>query len=160
MKTYQVLVGGYVERVVLVDEPGCGFAFLDEEGNLSSTLSSREQEVLNRMEENIEECIQEGWVQELKESQKSRIERLKKAYREFRSKMDQWEIDLMEINQITGQQLEPTIRRIQNQINDETGFSWNLKDSGEFVKEENGHLYSLDALVKVIEEIMEIGSKK
>jgi hypothetical protein len=45
-----------------VDQLGCGFEFLKENGDAYEVYSSREKEIIKQLEEDIEQCIREGWV--------------------------------------------------------------------------------------------------
>ena len=64
MKTYEVRFDGEERKAILIDELGCGFAFVDDRGGLESTVTGREHEILERLNNNLDECISEGWVNE------------------------------------------------------------------------------------------------
>jgi len=64
---YNVRFDGDVRVVVNINEPACGFAFLDENGNLESCVTARETEILNELNEDIAGCIAAGWVEMVEE---------------------------------------------------------------------------------------------
>jgi len=67
MKKYRVRFDGQEVAAVNVDQPGCGFAFVNDGGNYYDHCSSREIQIIRLLNDDVQGCIDEGWVDEVEE---------------------------------------------------------------------------------------------
>lgn len=62
VKSYRVIFGELDKIAVNLQEIGCGFAFMDDAGNLQSVITAKEAELLRKLNDDLAGCIKDGIV--------------------------------------------------------------------------------------------------